>query len=128
MPWPQSAAPDLHLERARDSVGRSKTAWCADYWRGECPVQGWRWRGSQKSNKPSKPPEIAENGEKTDDFAHILAYKSPKTPFSLKSTLQDILTRRFSRNTRIFKITTYAIAELYLFKVSEVIYAPSRTD
>jgi hypothetical protein len=73
MPWPQSAAPDLHLERARDRVGRSRTAWCANYWRGECPVQGWWWRGSQKSNKPSKPPEIDENGKKTDGFAHILA-------------------------------------------------------
>jgi hypothetical protein len=40
MPWPQSAAPDLHLERARDRVGRSRTAWCADYWRGECPALG----------------------------------------------------------------------------------------
>jgi hypothetical protein len=81
MPWPQSAAPDLHLERANDHVGRSRTAWCADYWRGEYPVQGWWWRGLQKSNKPSKPPEIDENGKKTDGFAHVLAYKSPKTPF-----------------------------------------------
>ncbi len=29
------------------------------------------------------------------------------------------------RNMSIFKITTKAIAELYLFKVSEVIYAPA---
>ncbi len=81
MPWPQSAAPDLHLERARDCVGRSRTAWCADYWRGERPVQGWWCRGSQMPNKPSKPPEIDENGEKTDGFAHVLAHKSPKTTF-----------------------------------------------
>ncbi len=81
MPWPQSAAPDLHLERARDRVGRSRTAWCADYWRGECPVQGCWWRGSQKPNKPSKPPEIDKNSEKTDGLVHVLAYKSPKTPF-----------------------------------------------
>jgi hypothetical protein len=81
MPWPQSASPDLHLERARDRVGRSRNAWCADYWRGECPVQGRWWRGSQKPNKPSKLHEIDENGEKTDGFTHVLAYKSPKTPF-----------------------------------------------
>jgi hypothetical protein len=31
MPWPQSAAPDLHLERARDRVGRSRTAWYKIY-------------------------------------------------------------------------------------------------
>jgi hypothetical protein len=60
-------------------MGDSRTAWCADYWQGEYPVQGWR--GSQKPNKPSKPPEIDENGEKTGGFALVLAFKSPKTPF-----------------------------------------------
>jgi hypothetical protein len=62
-------------------VGGSRTAWCTDFWWGECPVQGWWWRGSQKPNKPSKPPKIDKNGEKTGGFAHILAYKSPKTLF-----------------------------------------------
>ncbi len=81
MPQTQSEAPDQHLERARDRVGGSKTAWCADYWRGECPVRGWWWRRSQKSNKPSKLPERYENGEKTGGFAHVLANESPKTPF-----------------------------------------------
>ncbi len=38
-------APGLHLERARDRVGGSRTAWRADYWRGECPALGWWWRG-----------------------------------------------------------------------------------
>ncbi len=81
MPWLQLEAPDLHLERARDHVGGSRTAWCTDYGRGECPVQGWWWRGSQKPNKPSKPLERDENGKKTGGFAHVLAYKSRKTPF-----------------------------------------------
>ncbi len=35
----------------------------------------------QKSYIPSQPYEIAKNGEKKDGFAHILAYKSPKTKF-----------------------------------------------
>ena len=74
-------APGLHLERARDRAGGSRTAWCADYWRRECPAQGWWWRYSWKSYMTSQPYEIAENGEKTDGFAHVLAYKSPKTPF-----------------------------------------------
>jgi hypothetical protein len=39
-------APGLHLERARDCAGSSRTAWRADYWRGECPAQGWWWRDS----------------------------------------------------------------------------------
>ncbi len=74
-------APGLHLERARDRAGSSRTAWRADYWQGECPAQGWWWRYSQKSYMTSQPFEIAENGEKTGGFAHVLAYKSPKTPF-----------------------------------------------
>jgi hypothetical protein len=86
MPWPQSAAPDLHLQRARDRVGRSRTAWCADYWRGECSVQGWWWKGSQKSNKPSKPPEIAENGEKRTVLRTFWLINRQKHRFSLKST------------------------------------------
>jgi hypothetical protein len=40
-------APLLHLERARDCEGGSKTAWCADYWWGECPGRGSRWRESK---------------------------------------------------------------------------------
>ncbi len=51
-----------------------------------------------------------------------------KRCFSHKSTLQNIITRHFLRNMSTFKITIYAIAELYLFKVSEVIYAPSQSD
>ncbi len=81
MPRLQSGAPGLHLERVRDRVGGSRTAWCADYWRGECPALGWWWRISQKSYIPSQPYEIAKNGEKTGGFTHILAYNSRKTPF-----------------------------------------------
>ncbi len=62
-------APGLHLERARERAGGSRTAWCTDYWRGECPAQGWWWRDSKKSYIPSQ------------QFAHVLPYKSPKTPF-----------------------------------------------
>ncbi len=100
MPQPYSEAPDLHLERARDRMGGSRTAWCADYWRGECPVQGWWWRGSQKTNKPSKSPKIDENGKKTGSFAHVLAYKSLKTPFFAQKYLT-----RYSHETFFEKYT-----------------------
>jgi hypothetical protein len=30
---------------------------------------------------PSQPYEIAKNGKKTGGFPHVLAYKSPQTPF-----------------------------------------------
>jgi hypothetical protein len=35
----------------------------------------------ERSYIPSQPYEIAKNGEKTGGFAHVLAFKSPKTPF-----------------------------------------------
>jgi hypothetical protein len=35
----------------------------------------------ERSYIPSQPYKIAKNGEKAGGFAHILAYKSPKTPF-----------------------------------------------
>jgi hypothetical protein len=57
----ESEAPHLHLERARDCEGSSRTAWCTDYWRGESLARGWWWRKSKKSNKPSKPPGMYEN-------------------------------------------------------------------
>jgi hypothetical protein len=74
-------APGLHLERARDSAGGSRTAWRADYWWGECPAWRWWWTDLLKSYKPSQPYEIAKNGKKTGSFAHVFAYISPKTPF-----------------------------------------------
>ncbi len=41
MPRPLSESPDLHLERARDSVGGSRTAWCANYlWGGSARSRG----------------------------------------------------------------------------------------
>jgi hypothetical protein len=33
-------AQGLHLERARDCEGGSKTAWCADYWWGSAQAGG----------------------------------------------------------------------------------------
>jgi hypothetical protein len=43
-----SEAPRLHLERARDREGSSETAWCADYWQGECQAGGMPGSGSAK--------------------------------------------------------------------------------
>jgi hypothetical protein len=77
MPWPQSAAPDLHLERAGDCVGRSRTAWCTDYWRGECPALGWCGEVIYTFTAVWN----SQKRWKTGGFAHVLAYKSPKTPF-----------------------------------------------
>ncbi len=120
MPWPQSAALELHLERARDRMGHSRTAWCADYWRGECPVQGWWWRGSQKPNKPSKPPEIDKNSELTDGFAHILAYKSPKTPFFAQKYLTRYTHETFFQEYTNFQahFLTLVLTALFIYFIS----------
>ncbi len=69
------------------------------------------------------------NQQKTCGFAHVLANKSLKTPFFAQKYLTRYTHKMFLRNTSILKLfITQAIVELYLFKVSEVIYAPSRTD
>ncbi len=78
---------------------------------------------------PSQPYKIAKNSEKIGGFTHVLAYKSPKTPFfALKYLTRYTHKTMFEEyiNFKIFR--NLAIAELYLFEVLEVIYAPSRTD
>jgi hypothetical protein len=42
--------------------------------------------------------------QKTGGFTHVLAYKSPKTPFFAQKYLQDMLMRCFLRNTSILKL------------------------
>jgi hypothetical protein len=42
----RSSGPTVHLERARDRAGGSRTVWCSDYRQGESPAQGWWWRES----------------------------------------------------------------------------------
>jgi hypothetical protein len=59
---------------------------------------------------------------------HVFAYKSPKTPFFAIKYLTRYTHETFFEEYINFKIFRNAIAELYLFEVSEVIYAPSRTD
>jgi hypothetical protein len=49
--------------------------------------------------------------------------------FLLKSTLKNILPRRFLRNTLILKFLLLQVLWSYnLFKISEVIYDPSLPD
>ncbi len=90
---PQLEAPRLHLERVRDHEGGSRTAWCTDYWRGECPARGWWWRESKKLNKPSKPPGMYKNSAKTGGFPHLLTLKSLKMLFFYLEVLNKINSR-----------------------------------
>jgi hypothetical protein len=64
------------------------------------------WSVSLKSYKPSQPYEIAKNGKKTGGFAHVFAYKSPKTPFfALKYLTRYICETFFEEyiNIKIFR-------------------------
>jgi hypothetical protein len=62
-----------------------------------------------------------------DGFAHVLAYKSPKTPFFAQKYFTRYTHEMFFEEYINFKIV-HNLSQLYLFKVSEVIYAPNRTD
>jgi hypothetical protein len=53
---------------------------------GECLAQRWWWRGSKKSNKPSKPHGIYENGTKKDGLPHIDLKNAKNAFFYVKST------------------------------------------
>jgi hypothetical protein len=80
MPRPQSEDKRLHLERARDREGSSKTVWYTNFWRGECPSIRWWWRESNESDVPpcrQKCMETAENGR----FCDFLANKLLKMSF-----------------------------------------------
>jgi hypothetical protein len=91
---------------------------------GGVPGQGVAVEGVKGVKHTPMPPEIYENCiYKKQAVSHI--FWLIKRHFLLKSTEQDILPRRFLRNTSILKFfITEANVELYLFKVSEVLYAP----
>ena len=80
MSWPQSAAPDLHLERARDCVGRSRTPELL----GAPTIGGGSarpWGGGGEVIYTFTAVRNSQKRRKTGGFAHVLAYKSQKTPF-----------------------------------------------
>jgi hypothetical protein len=79
---------------------------------------------------PSRP-KYTKTTKKKGGFGNVLAYKSPKTQFFAQKYLTRYTHKMFFEDYINFKIVHYLnppIAELYLFKVSEVIYAPSCTD
>jgi hypothetical protein len=92
----------LHLERARDREGSSETAWCTDYWRGECPGRGCWWRELKLANQPE---EINKNGAKNGQFPTLSVLKLLKTPFFSQKYLirYSRLPRYFLRNTLILR-------------------------
>jgi hypothetical protein len=66
-------APCLHLKRAGDREGSSEAAWCTDYWQGERPGGGWRWRELKVANKPLGWPKYTKTEPKMGGFSHFLA-------------------------------------------------------
>ncbi len=68
MPLLQSAAPRLHLERARGCKGSADIVWCDDYWWGECPDRGWWWKKLKVANKPPFQPKYTKTVKKSCTF------------------------------------------------------------
>jgi hypothetical protein len=96
---------------------------------GGVPWQGVVVQGVKGVKDAPMPPGMYENSKKTGSFAHFLDYKSPKTPFFSQNYLTRYIFRPFSRNTLVLKFfITLGTVELYLFKVTEIIYAPSHPD
>ncbi len=82
MPRLQSVSSGPTLRKSQRPCGRFQNCLARRLLAGgECPAWGWWWSDSLKSYKPSQLYEIAKNGKKTGGFAHVFAYKSPKTPF-----------------------------------------------
>ncbi len=82
----------------------------------------------ERSYKPSQPYEIAKNGKKTGGFAHVLAYKSLKTPFFAQKYLTRYTHETFFEKYTNFQAHCLSHCRVIPLQVSEVIYAPSRTD
>jgi hypothetical protein len=51
-------------------------------------------------------PKYSKTAKKTGGFAHVLAYKSPKTPFFAQKYLRRYTHETFLTNKTIFKITS----------------------
>ncbi len=102
MPWPQSEASRLHLERARDHEGGSKTAWCADYWQEEVPGQRVVMEGVKEAKKPPCQPKYMKMVPKIGGFAqkYFLRY-TPKMLF------EDYITFNIFRYLRLCGVIRY---------------------
>ncbi len=78
MPRPQSVSSVPTLRKSQRACGRIQNCLARRLLAGGLPSPGVV---VERSYIPSQPYEIAKNGEKTGGFVHVLAYKSPKTPF-----------------------------------------------
>jgi hypothetical protein len=78
---------------------------------------------------PSQP-DYTKSPPKTSGSSYFLIEKLPKKAYFIyKNLKEDILQKHFVRNrSRRKNIFTSSHFELYLFKVSGVIYTPSHPD
>ncbi len=78
MPGPQSESSGPTLRKSQRSCGLFQNCLERRLLAGGVPGPGVV---VERSYIPSQPYEIAKNGKKTGGFAHVFAYKSPKTTF-----------------------------------------------
>ncbi len=71
-----------------------------------------------------------KKGAKTADFPHLLTEKSLKMPFLTLKYLTKYTPKSSFEEYINFQIFQYlrGVVDLFMFKVSEVIYAPSRPN
>jgi hypothetical protein len=74
---------------------------------GSARSRGGGGKGSLKSKKTSKPPEMYKNSKKRAVLTHILAEKSPKTPFFAQKYLTRYTHEMFFEEYINFKIVHY---------------------
>jgi hypothetical protein len=103
MPRPQSEAPDLHFERARDRAGQLQNFLVRRLLVGGAPGPGVVVEEGHRS-KISLPSRLkyAKMAKKTGSFAHVLANKLLKTPFFVHKYLTKYTHETFFRGIHEF--------------------------
>ncbi len=95
---------------------------------GGVPGQGVVVEGVKGVKYTPMPLECMKTVKETGGLAHFFAFNSPKIPFFAQKYLTRYTSKTFLRNKIFSKYLRHCGVILYLFKVSEVIYAPRRPD
>ncbi len=103
-------------------MGDSRTAWCADYWQGEC-LPGVV---VERSYIPSQPYEIAKNGEKTGVYPAMCLARKLVGPAGLNAVAAGQLAHMLDQTSdRRFLVDTGSSFSILPFSSSLPATGPS---